>query len=84
MASILANDLPILKSKLNKVLTEISQRETHRLMDYEAALKNTIEEFYPERYWWEVTQCDIHAELLKKDGLYYIVEKIMNKITLCD
>lgn len=84
MASPLANDLPILKSKLNKALTEISQRETPKLMDYEAALKNTIEEFYPERYWWEVTKCDIHAELFKKDGLYYIVEKIMKKITLCD
>jgi hypothetical protein len=84
MTSILANDLPILKSELNKALTEISQRKTTRLMDYEAALKNTIEEFYPERYWWEVTQCDIHAELFGKDGLYYIVEKIMNKITLCD
>lgn len=53
-------------------------------MDYEAALKNAIEDFYPDRYWWEVTQCDIHAELLKKDWQYYIVEKIMSKITLCD
>ena len=84
MASALANDLPILKSKLNKTLTEISQRKTTRLMDYEAALKNTIEEFYPERYWWEVTQCDIHAELFGEDGLYGIIPKIMSKITLCD
>lgn len=84
MASALANDLPILKNKLNKVLTEISQRENPRLMDYEIALKNVIEDFYPDRYWWEVTQCDIHAELFGKDGLYNIVPKIMSKITLCD
>lgn len=84
MASILAGDLPILKSKLNKALAEISKRENPRLIDYEAALKNTIEEFYPERYWWEVTQCDIHSELSKKNGLYNIIPKIMKQITLCD
>lgn len=84
MASALVNDLQILKSKLNKALTEVSKRDAPRLMDYEAALKNVIEDFYPDKYWWEVTQCDIHAELLKKEWQYYIVEKIMSKITLCD
>lgn len=52
-------------------------------MDYEIALKNVIEDFYPDRYWWEVTQCDIHTELFKENGLYNIVPKIMSKITLC-
>lgn len=84
MASALANDLPILRDKLNEALTRVSQKEKPRLMDYEAALKNVIEEFYPKRYWWEVTQCDIHKELFGKDGLYNIVPKIMSKITLCD
>ena len=84
MASALANDLPILKDKLNKALIKISKRVSTRLMDYEAALKNVIEDFYPDRYWWEVTQCDIHSELLKENGLHHIVKKIMSKITLCD
>lgn len=84
MASALSNDLPILKDKLNKALIKISKRGSTRLMDYEAALKNAIEDFYPDRYWWEVTQCDIHSELLKENGLHYIVKKIMSKITLCD
>lgn len=83
MASALAGDLPILKSELNKALMEVSKRENPRLMDYEAALKNVIEDFYPDRYWWEVTQCDIHTELFKENGLYNIVPKIMSKITLC-
>ena len=83
MASALANDLQILKNKLNEVLTEVSKRDAPRLMDYEAALKNVIEDFYPDRYWWEVTQCDIHTELFKENGLYNIVPKIMSKITLC-
>ena len=83
MASALAGDLPILKSKLNEALTKVSKRENPRLMDYESALKNVIEDFYPDRYWWEVTQCDIHTELFKGNGLYNIVSKIMNKITLC-
>ena len=84
MASALANDLPILRDKLNEALMRVSQKEKPRLMDYEAALKNVIEDFYPERYWWEVTKCDIHTELFKKNGLYNIVPKIMSKITLCD
>lgn len=84
MASILAGDLPILKDKLNEALTKVSQKESPRLMDYETALKNVIEDFYPDRYWWEVTQCDIHTELFKENGLHYIVKKIMSKITLCD
>ena len=54
------------------------------LLDVEAAIKQAIEDFYPDRYWWEVTQCDIPGELFGKDGLYNIVPKIMSKITLCD
>ena len=84
MASILANDLPELKNKLINSIKIVSVKNKPRLMDYEVALKNAIEEFYPERYWWEVTQCEIHEELFKKDGLYNIVNKIMSKITLCD
>ena len=83
MASALAGDLPILKSELNEALTEVSKRENPRLMDYETALKNVIEDFYPDRYWWEVTQGDIQTELFKENGLYNIVSKIMSKITLC-
>ena len=86
MASALANDLLTLKIEIAKAIDKFceSPDQNWTLLDVEAAIKQVIEDFYPNRYWWEVTQCDIHAELFGKDGLYNIVNKIMSKITLCD
>ncbi len=86
MASALSNDLQILKIKIAKAIDKFCENpdQDWALLDVEAAIKQTIEDFYPDRYWWEVTQCDIHAELFGEDGLYNIVEKIMSKITLYD
>lgn len=86
MASALANDLPTLKVEIAKAIDKFceSPDQSWTLLNVEAAIKQVIEDFYPDRYWYEVTQCDIHAELFGKDGLYNIVSKIMSKITLCD
>ena len=86
MASALSGDLPILKIEIAKAIDKFCENpdQSWTLLDVEAAIKQAIEDFYPDRYWWEVTQCDIHAELFGEDGLYDIVPKIMSKITLCD
>ena len=86
MASALSGDLQILKIEIAKAIDKFCENpdQSWTLLDVEAAIKQAIEDFYPERYWGEVTQCDIHAELFGEDGLYGIIPKIMSKITLCD
>lgn len=49
---------------LNKVI-ELRGKEEFDIKAYEIAFQGVIEEVFPDKCWWDVTECEIFIHLLE-------------------
>lgn len=70
----------ILHNALINTVDKLMEDRIINLKQYEIDLQNTIEELYPDKAWWEVTDANIFMELLNTKNPYEVVEIIVDNM----
>ena len=81
-------ELQDLATALFKTLTRLENSGETNIKKYEIAFQDTIEEQFPEKSWWEVTDCDIFSDLFEtrdpQKTVINIISKAKSDLTECD
>lgn len=81
-------ELRDLATALFKTLTRLENSGETNIKKYEVAFQDTIEEQFPEKSWWEVTDCDIFSDLFEtrdpQKTVINIISKAKSDLTECD
>ena len=46
-------------------MIELTKKEVKNIKSYEIAFQDVIEEVFPDKCWWEVTDCEIFQHLME-------------------
>lgn len=71
-----------LKNSLYKKANELLNNRVINLKVYEIAFQDIIEKLYPNKAWWEVTDCNIFMDLLNNKSPMHTVEQIIKDLKI--
>jgi hypothetical protein len=69
-----------LMSRLFDMSRELQARNTTSIKEYEIAFQDVIEEVFPEKCWWETTDCEIFMHLLEHKNPDKTIFEIINRL----
>ena len=69
-----------LERALNKALDRLAMKQEMNIKKYEAAFQDAIESQYPDKAWWEVTDCNIFWDLMEHHDPSLTIEHIIEKL----
>ncbi len=69
-----------LKKALESALNRLAMKQEMNIKKYEAAFQDAIESQFPEKSWWEVTDCNIFWDLMENRNPSLTIQHIIDNL----
>ena len=73
-------DYNSLEYKLNKTVDDLINDGVVNIKVYEDRLQKVLEDEYPDKSWWDVTDCNIFWDLFENKDPHHTVKEILNNM----
>ena len=73
-------DYESLEYKLNKTVDDLMNDGVVNIKVYEDRLQKVLEDEYPDKSWWDVTDCNIFWDLFENRDPYHTVKEILDNM----
>lgn len=73
-----------LRTALEDAAFRLSMQQVANLKAYEVAFQETLERMYPDKLWWEITDCNIFWDLFENRDIDHTISEIINQLKVTD